>query len=178
MVSTYEILSSRAKYRHRLLSQFAKQWKGEYLLGLLQSNKLNANCKTPVVPVGDIVILKDVQTKRSVWKICKIVQLILGTDGNIRAAKIQFVADKSQRVIIRPLKLLIPLEIQQPQRAAESNEAHTATVASNASAAASARATTTTALNSAPTSGRPKRNAEVIAELRRKKIVAFMQLVT
>ena len=28
VVSTYETLSSRAKYHHRLLSQFAKQWKG------------------------------------------------------------------------------------------------------------------------------------------------------
>ena len=180
VVSTYETLSSRAKYHHGLLSQFAKQWKGEYLLGLLESNKLNANGKKPVVSVGDIVILKDVQTKRSFWKICKIIQLISGTDGNIRAAKIQFVADKSERVFIRPLKLLTPLEIQQPQRGGESNEAHKAPVASKASAAAStaARATTPAALNSTPTSGRPKRNAAVIAELRRKHIIAFTQLVS
>ena len=178
VVSTYETLSSRAKYHHRLLSQFAKQWKGEYLLGLLESNKLNANGKKPVVSVGDIVILKDVQNKRSFWKICKIIQLISGTDGNIRAAKIQFVADKSQRVFIRPLKLLIPLEIQQPQRAAESNEVHTVTVANSASAAASERATTLVALNSTPRSDRSKRNAVVITELRRKHIIAFTQLVS
>ena len=61
-----------------------------------------------MIHVGDIVVLKDVQTKRSFWKFCKIIQLISGTDGNIRAAKIQFVADKSHRILTRPLKLLVP----------------------------------------------------------------------
>ena len=146
----------------------------------MESNKLNANCKTSVVSVGDIAILMGIRTKRSVWKICKILQLISGTDGNLRAAKIQFVADKSQKLFIRPLKLLIPLEIQKPQRAAESNEAHKETVPSKASAAASvaARATTPAALTSTPTSGRPKRNAEGITELRRKHKVVFTHLVT
>ena len=109
VVSTYETLSARAKYHHRFLNQFAKQWKGEYLLGLLEPNKLNANGKQPVVSVGD-VILKDVQTKRSFWKICKIIKLISGTEGNIRATKIQMVADKGEKVFVIPLKLLIPFE--------------------------------------------------------------------
>ena len=178
VVSTYEVLSARAKYHHRLLSQFAKQWKGEYLLGLLESNKLNANGKQPVVSVGDVVILKDVQTKRSFWKICKIIQLISGTDGNIRAAKVQLVADKGQKVFIRPLKLLIPLEIPCPSQAAEFNAGLKAPVAKAiADAANAASAADATVLPSAPATVRPKRNAAVIAELRRKQIVAFTQLI-
>ena len=144
----------------------------------MESIKLNVNGKKPVVSVGDIAILKDMQTMRSFWKISKIIKLISGTDGNIRAAKIQFVADKSRRVFIRPLKLLTPLEIQQPQRAAESNEAHKAPVASKAKASAAARATTPAALTNTPTSRRPKRNAAVIADLRRKHIIAFSQFVS
>jgi len=173
VVSTYETLSARAKYHLRLLSQFSKQRKGEYLLGLLESNKLNANGKQPVVSVGDVVILKDVQTKRSIFKICKIMQLISGTDGNIRAAKIQLVADKGQKVFISPLKLLIPLEIRHPSQAAEFTAALKVPVAK---AIADAAATAPTVLPSAPAAVMPKCNATVIAQLRRKQIAAFTQL--
>ena len=172
VVSTYESLSARAKYHHRLLSQFTKQWKNEYLLGLMESYKSNADGKKPVVSVGDIVILKDVQTKRSVWNFCKIIQLISGTDGNIRAAKIQFVADKSERIFTRPLKLLVPLKVspvsQQAAAAPVANAAHKQHVASQASAHAATPAASQEALSSAPATDRPKRNAAVIGELRRK----------
>ena len=70
VVSSYESLSARAKYYHRLLSQITKQWKNEYLLGLMESYRSHADGKKPVASVGDIVILKDVQMKRSFWKFC------------------------------------------------------------------------------------------------------------
>ena len=178
VVSTYESLSARAKYHHRLLSQFTKQWKSEYLLGLMESYKANADGKKPVINVGDIVILKDVQTKRSFWKFSKIIQLISGADGNVRAARIQLVADNSKRIFTRPLKLLVPLEVspasQQAAAAPVANAAHKEPVASQASAHAATHAATPeakpAALSSAPATDRPKRNAAVIGELRRKGI--------
>ena len=100
MVSTYESLSARDKYHHTLLSHFTRQWKNEYLLGLLESTKINADGKKPIVNVDDIVMVKDDQTKRTFWKICKVIELISGTDGNIRAAKIQLVADKGKRIYL------------------------------------------------------------------------------
>ena len=172
VVSTYESLSARAKYHHRLLSQFTKPWKNEYLLGLLESYKSNADGKIPVFSVGDIVILKDVQTKRSFWKFCKIIQLISGTDGNIRAAKIQFVADRNQRIFARPLKILVPLEVlpasQQAAATPVANAARKKPVASKASVHAATPAANPAALSSTPATDRPKRNAAIIGELRRK----------
>ena len=172
VVSTYESLSARPKYHHRLLSQFIKQWKNEYLLGLMESYKSNADGKKPVVSVGDIVILKDVQTKRSFWKFCKIIQLISGTDGNIRAAKIQFVVDRNQRIFTRPLKLLVPLEVspasQQAAATPVANAARKKPVASQASVHAATPAANPAASSSTPATDRPKRNAAIIGELRRK----------
>ena len=174
VVSTYESLSSRAKYHHRLLSQFTKQWKNEYLLGLLESTKLNAYGKKLVVNVDDIVMLKDDQTKRSFWKICKIIELKSGTDGNIRAARIQLVTDKSKRIFIRPPKLLVPREVTQPARADAANVAPVASNSSaHAAAAAPAAAPAAMILSSAPMSYSPKCSAAVIGEIRRKDITAL-----
>ena len=168
VVSTYESLSMRAKYHHRLLSQFTRQWKNEYLLGLLESTKINADGKKPIVNVDDILMLKDDQTKRTFWKSCKVIELISGTDGNIRAAKIQLVADKGKRIFIRPLKLLVPLEVTQP---AQADAANAAPVASNSSSHAFAPAVAK--ISSAHMSNRPKRNAAIIGEIRRKDLTAL-----
>ena len=160
VVSTYESLSTRAKYHHRLLSQFTRQWNTEYLLGLLESTKINVDGKKPIVNVDDIVMLKDDQTKRTFWKSCKVIELMSGTDGNIRAAKIQLVADKGKRIFIRPLKLLVPLEVTQP---AQADAANAAPVTSNSSSHAFAPAVAK--ISSAHMSNRPKCNAAIIGEI-------------
>ena len=168
VVSTYESLSSRAKYHHRLLSQCTRQWKNEYLLGILESTKLNADGKRPIVTVDDIVILTDDQTKRTFWKICKVIELISGTDGNIRAAKIHLVADKGKGIFIRPLKLLVPLEIMQP---AQADAANAVPAASNSSS--HTFAPTVVKISSTHMSNRPKRNAAIIGEIHRKDVIAL-----
>ena len=64
IVSTYESLSRRAEYQHHLLSQFAKRWKEEYLIGLMEAYKTKQNTNKICISTGDLVILKDDQTKR------------------------------------------------------------------------------------------------------------------
>lgn len=65
LVSTYETLSKRGKYNRLLLSHFTKRWKNEYLLGLMEVCRLKGNAKEPVLSMGDIVLIKNEQKKRS-----------------------------------------------------------------------------------------------------------------
>ena len=120
LISTYETLSNRAKYNRLLLSHFTKRWKNEYLLGLMEACRPRSQAREPVISTGDIVLIKNEQTKRSFWKLGKIVELFPGTDGSIRSAKVQIVNDQGKygtQVLNRPLKLLVPLEIRAPAQA-------------------------------------------------------------
>ena len=83
VVGTYETLSKRAKYNRLLLGNFTKRWKNEYLLGLLEAHKPKIHAKEPFISIGDVVLLKDEQTKRSFWKLGKVLELFPGIDGSI-----------------------------------------------------------------------------------------------
>ena len=86
--------------------------KKEYVTGLMEVYRPNDKQQEPNVSVGDMVLLKDESKKRAFWKLCKILQLIVGTDGRVRSAKIQIAGEKSKgKVFRRSLKLLVPLEI-------------------------------------------------------------------
>ena len=109
MISTYESLSKRAKYHKALLHQFSRRWKEEYLTGLIEVYRPKDKQQEPNISVGDIVPLKDDSKKRAFWNLCKILELIVGTDGRVRSAKIQIAGEKSQgKVFRRPLTLLVP----------------------------------------------------------------------
>ena len=78
----------------------------------MEAYKPKDNVQEPSVSIGDVVLLKDDHTKRIFWKMCKILELFTGKDGSVRAAKVQVADGKSgKKVINRPLKLLVPLEI-------------------------------------------------------------------
>ena len=89
VVSAYETLSERAKLNRLLLGHFSKRWKNEYLLGLMEAYKPKSHVKEPVVSLGDVVLLKDDQNKRMFWKLCRIQELLPGTDGSVRSARVQ-----------------------------------------------------------------------------------------
>ena len=123
MLSTYNVLSKRAKYHKTLLQQFMKRWKKEYLTGITKAYRLKDKREEPVILVEDIVLLKDVDKKRTFWKLCKILELIVGTDGRVRSAKIQIAGERSKgKVFRRALKLLVPLEIACKEPYTEANQ--------------------------------------------------------
>ena len=101
MISTYESLSKRAKYHKTLLHQFSRRWKEEYLTGLMEVYRPKDKQQEPNISVGDIVLLKDDSKKRAFWNLCKILELIVGTDGRVRSAKIQIAGEKSQGKVFR-----------------------------------------------------------------------------
>ena len=96
MVSTYESLSKCAKYHKTLLHQLNKPWRREYSTGLMDVYRPNDKQQKPKVSVGDIFLLKDDSKKHAFWKLCKILQLIVGTDGRVRSAKTQIAGEKAR----------------------------------------------------------------------------------
>ena len=102
------------------LNIFSRRWRHEYLLGLMECHKPKGHVKEPIVNCRDIVLLMDEESKRSFWKQCKFVELIVGADGNIRSAKVQVGGSKG-KIFRRPLKLLIPLEISSKDYSTSAN---------------------------------------------------------
>ena len=98
-------------YHRKLLDNFTKRWRNEYLLDLREVTTTKVEKGQPHISVGDMVILKNENTKRCFWKTCKVVELIKGKDNVVRAAKIRVPTEKGTTVLSRPLRLLIPLEI-------------------------------------------------------------------
>eukprot|EP00112_Aurelia_sp_Birch-Aquarium-sp1_P012254 Seg2575.2 transcript_id=Seg2575.2/GoldUCD/mRNA.D3Y31 product="hypothetical protein" protein_id=Seg2575.2/GoldUCD/D3Y31 len=159
IVNTYESLSKRARYNRRLLTQFTTSWKREYLLGLLEAYKPKDNANEPVIKVNDIVILRNGQVKRSFWKLCKVVELLTGTDGTVRSARVQ-VAD-GKKVFNRSLKHLIPLEIRNMPAQQETQQQQPAQQAPP-------QQPPQQQLQSVPAQRAARRNAAVIGEIARR----------
>ena len=46
--------------------------------------------------LGYIILLKDDSKKRAFWNLRKILELILGTDGRVRSAKMQIAGERAR----------------------------------------------------------------------------------
>ena len=160
IVSTNETLTKRANYHRKLLQNFTKRWKNEYLLGIREALSSTITSEKPNIEVGDVVVLKDDQTKRQFWKLARIEELIVGRDGNIRAAKVRVPNEKGTSLLTRHLKHLVPLEVQSRNRVANPINEQQGT--------AEPVKVQETVVDNSSCSGRPRRNAAVIGELRRK----------
>ena len=174
IINTYEQLSKRAKYNRRLLSHFTNRWKKEYLVSLLEKYRPRKDSMfNPDVKINDICIIRNEQVKRAFWKLCKVEELITGADGSTRSARVSVMAnDGKKKILIRSLKHLIPLEIQdqdhQPSPDKQStNTAKTARMfAQQRDAAAPAQQQIDVPATLQPV--RPRRNAAIIGEILRK----------
>ena len=91
------------KKEERLINQFWKAWRDDYLLSLrertqykLESGRIQSHQEPNV---DDIVIVKD-ETPRGSWKLAKIVELNVNRDGLVRSAVVKL---GSGRNLVRPL---------------------------------------------------------------------------
>ena len=50
--------------------------------------------------------------QESIWKLCKVEQLVPGRDGSVRSAKVSVLTNGSKKQFLRSIKHLIPLEIR------------------------------------------------------------------
>ena len=57
--------------------------------------------KKPDIEVGDIVVVKDDQTKHQFWKLARVEELIIGRDNVIHAAKKRVPNAKGTSILTR-----------------------------------------------------------------------------
>ena len=114
IISTNQALTKRAKNQRRLLQQFTKRWRNEYLLSLRETARVLHGPERQVISVGDVVVLKNDSTSRMFWKLARVKELIESTDGVIRAAKVCVLNSGKGRVteLRRPIQHLVPLELR------------------------------------------------------------------
>ena len=73
-----------------VLNHFWKRWRNEYLIKLQNSHRyLNQNDTIKTVSVGDVVVVHEEDQPRGKWRVAKILDLILGSDGCTRGALVQ-----------------------------------------------------------------------------------------
>ena len=159
VISTNESLTRRSKHHRQLLSHFSKRWRNEYLISLREILSQSRQSVEPDIVVGDIVVVKNDFSKRQFWKLGKIEELIIGTDGRVRAAKVRIPASKGSQVLMRSLKHLAPLEIR-------AHNANLPQPAREQSISNNPQIDTVSKVNTFV--DRQRRNAAVIGELKRR----------
>ena len=84
IISTFQILTRQMKNHNRLLEQFTKRWREDYLVNLRevhsQKKKGRSACN---IAVGDVVVLKDDFTKRMFWKLAVVEEPLMGRDRQV-----------------------------------------------------------------------------------------------
>jgi hypothetical protein len=97
-----------ANFTATTIQHFWTRWKNEYLTSLREYHKLHQ--RLPDTPkIGDVVLIHDDNIHRTRWPLAVVDELITGTDGFARAARVR----TSRGVTIRPIKKLYPLEINE-----------------------------------------------------------------
>ena len=149
--------SRRLKYMETVILHFWNRWRPEYLTSLREYQKLqNTRKLSRISELNHIVIINDDKLPRHQWRLGRIIELIKGRDGEIRAVKL--LVGKSRSVIDRPINLVYPIEygIDSTDETSEMNSSECQNVPVNRNE------------TSNYVSNRPKRNAAVMGELKRK----------
>ena len=83
-------LSRRMQLLSNVLNHFWKRWRNEYLIELRNTHRyLNQNDTIRTVSVGDAVVLHEEDQPRGKWRIGKILDVIVWSDGCTRGALVQ-----------------------------------------------------------------------------------------
>ena len=107
---TSSALTKRMKHLNSTLERFWRRWTSEYLLELREAHRYSKGSRNSSIPaVGDIVLVHDEDKPRGFWKLSRIMELIVGSDGKIRGAIVKI----GNRRLRRPLQKLYPLEVSQ-----------------------------------------------------------------
>ena len=112
-------LSARLKYFNRSLE---KRWRREYLVELREAHRHYRSNGEPEISEGDIVLVHSESHPRSQWKLGKVQKVLVGTDGQKRAAVVMVTNKGRKSTLNRPIQLLYPLEVASPIDTAHQNE--------------------------------------------------------
>ena len=117
MESTHKSVTKRSRYLETLLSHFRNRFKTEYLPSLREHHKVNNTKKDSLVAVGDIVHLYKEKIPRQRWPMGKIIRLLPGKDGIVRAAEVKTVIPTKEPLVVkRPIQKLFPIEVKSEKR--------------------------------------------------------------
>ena len=177
--SSSVILNKRLRYLHSILDKF---WSQEYILNLREKyNKMKQSPNARLIQVNDIVIIHNEDTPRGLWKLGKVMELIVGRDGEVRGGVVKVLSGNKVSLLRRPVQHLIPLEIYPseenvqsiapPQTAYDVSERNTVVDSDciDDSNMITDRGDKEAAPSSIPSKGRPRRAAAIEA---RDRIVA------
>ena len=101
----------RYRYLVNKLKHFWNRWQKEYLVDLRENHKIQGK-GTEQVSIGDVVLVQDDSAKRSLWRLGRIEEIIMGKDGVIRGAKVRIISRGRPEFISRPLQKLFPIEMR------------------------------------------------------------------
>ena len=97
----------RKRFIDTLLDHFWSRWCKEYL-DILRDSQRNDDRRSSSAPnVNDIVIVYDEKMPRQLWRLGRIMKLLISDDGQIRGAEVKI--GKANAMIRRPVNKLYPL---------------------------------------------------------------------
>ena len=106
------------KHLASIINHFWKRWRSEYLNELRESHRYMAKKTSHPshVTKGDVVIVHNEALPRGLWKLGRIQELFVGRDNLPRSALVRVATrDRQHTLLKRPLQLLYPLEIHEPE---------------------------------------------------------------
>ena len=88
-----------------IANEFWHRWKREYLQSLQPRQKWTRS--EPDVKVGDLVLVKDIQTPRNQWPLAKIEEVLTGDDSHVRRVKLLMCQNGQKSVLERPIQKIV-----------------------------------------------------------------------
>lgn len=138
-------LRKRARYLRACKEALWRRWTGEYVTALRERHNCNQTDKVISPRVGDVVIIRSDERNRGKWPLGIVVEVFVGRDGKVRAAKLR----TGKSYLERAVQHLYPLELTCDKFKASKD----------------------VELNPLAKSFRPKRDAGVAAGLRVREII-------
>lgn len=102
-----DLLKNQWKRVQALADTFWARWHREYLSTLQIRHKWQS--QKPNLKEGDIVLLKDDQTKRNQWPMGIIVKVVPSRDGLVRKVEVKVIRNQTAKVFSRPVSQVILL---------------------------------------------------------------------
>lgn len=106
-VSQKEMLKSHWKRVQFLADNFWSRWRKEYLSSLQSRQKWHH--KRADINEGDVILLKDKQTRRNEWPMGVIVKTVPSEDGVIRKAEVRVASQGTVKTFYRPISEMVLL---------------------------------------------------------------------
>ena len=125
--SDHEHLAQRGAHVTRILKNFWRRWKREYLTELSCATTREGTKYT--LEIGEIVTVYDENHPRGMWRLGRVEELIKGVDGVARGVSVRTQSRKGQmKTLHRPVQQIYPLEVRAHQdpcgaQSAESQQA-------------------------------------------------------